>query len=279
MTIGAFVLNCCALSLAMGQVMSPLRFDVASVKLSSLPTTLPAGAVPAPSKDGGPGSGRISYRYYSLNTLIQSAFGVRSMQVVAPSWAARELYDIVASLPSDATNEQIQVMLQNLLIDRFGLLYHREDRELPVYALTVGKQGSKLKNSSTDVGLKDSRSAAEASDGFPTPNPDYAGTLSRPSTGVLRITGQKASISQLIASVTGPILEYPIVDQTGLTGQYDFKIEMEWMRRPGTTTPDGMDAPPSVFQALDKLGLRLEKKQVMFETIVVDQVNRIPTEN
>lgn len=258
------------------------RFEVAAVRPSTRPPNLPAGAVPSPILQGGPGSpspGRISYRYISWSALILKAFGIRPMQLVAPR-APLELYDIAATLPADTSKEQFQTMLQNFLTERFNLALHHETRILPVYALTVGKNGPKLKESATAAAPAPpgTRIGGPDSEGFPSLPPGYVGSTAIPSNGRLRIAGQKATLAHLIGWVEGR-LDHPIVDQTGLTGQYDFKLEIEWMQRPGAPAGDPLDAAPSVFQALEKLGLKLESKQAPFDVLVVDQIDKVPTEN
>jgi uncharacterized protein (TIGR03435 family) len=259
------------------------HFEVAAVKPSTRPPTLPAGAVPAPLSDGGPGSTnpeQIRYRYYSLRTLILIAYDIRSMQLDAPKGMTSDLFDITATLPAGTKKEQLRTMFQNLLAERFKLKLHHETRPLPVYAMTVGKNGLKLKESSTEPASPvppGTSIGGPDEEGFPRLPPGYAGAVAIPSSGRLRITGQKLTLAQLAQQVESR-LDHPIVDQTGLTGLYDFKLEIEWMARPGTST-DPSDVAPSVPQALDKLGLKLESKQLPFDVIVVDQFDKVPTEN
>jgi uncharacterized protein (TIGR03435 family) len=86
------------------------------------------------------------------------------------------------------------------------------------------------------------------------------------------------TLAQLLQTV-GDGLDRPAVDQTGLTGEYDFKVEIEWRRRPHAPPADPFDTGPTVFQALDKLGLKLERKDLPFDVLVVDDLDKVPTEN
>lgn len=136
---------------------------------------------------------------------------------------------------------QSNLMLRQLLADRFGLIFHRETKALVVYSLVVGKTGPKLKEGGTKGPY-----------------------LSRPAPG--KLVGTRASMAALTRALSGS-LGRPINDETGLKGQYDFTL---------TWTPDeivGDVSGPSLFTALqDQLGLKLESKKAPVETIVIDHI-------
>jgi len=128
---------------------APPAFEVASVK----PAPLPPSGRARPTGAAGPlsnGPGQISYPNISLHTLLTSAYGVKDYQISGPSWLDSERFEIIAKLPPGTSKEQIPVMLQRLLADRFKLKLHREEKELPIYALVIGKNGPKLKESHGD---------------------------------------------------------------------------------------------------------------------------------
>src|SRR3954469_21122340 len=114
-------------------------FEVASVKAA------------APQNDGrimvsmGGDPGRIDYTNVSLRDLVRQAYDVKDYQVVAPDWMNSARFDVQAKLPPDTPREARNVMMQNLLAERFGLKIHKENKELPVYHLVAGKNGPKLK--------------------------------------------------------------------------------------------------------------------------------------
>src|SRR5580658_7705186 len=113
-----------------------LSFEVASVKPSP---PSPDGAIRVMVR-GGPGTsdpGQITYRGRSLKDLISSAYGVKSFQVSGPGWLDTERYDIAAKIPEGTTKEQFNVMMQNLLAERFKLALRREKKEFPLYELTI----------------------------------------------------------------------------------------------------------------------------------------------
>jgi uncharacterized protein (TIGR03435 family) len=253
------------------------HFEAASVRHSPRLST-PPGMVPVPVIHGGIGSpdpGEISYQGIWLSNLIMTAYGVQAFQVQSmPSSVASERYDIVAKIPAGATKAQFNVMLQNLLKDRFSLGMHKENREIPVYALVLGPKGAKLKQSALDdppppPGAVIGQPNAE---GFPTFPPGYAGVAGRPSNGHMRLGGQRAPLSQLTPWLETPLGRH-VVDRTGLTGQYDFQLDFEWQ----TSTP--ADPAPSVFEAVDRLGLKLESTKAPFEMIVIDHLDKDPTAN
>jgi uncharacterized protein (TIGR03435 family) len=194
------------------------------------------------------------------------AYGVQGRQISgAPAWAENDKYDIVgqpdaAGLPND---RQIKSMLQKLLADRFKLAFHREKRELPVYAITVVKGGPKLTKSQGD------------------PN-------GLPGIGFARL-GVMPTINATIADVAGVlqsiVLDRPVIDQTGITGRYDFTLSWtpDDFQFPGIQRPPGAIDPnataPNLFTAIqEQLGLRLESTRAAVEVLVIDRVEK-PTDN
>ena len=121
-------------------------FEVASVKPAEPQTGMGIRVM----MRGGPGSadpGQITYSNVSLKNVLTIAYAVKGYQINGPKWLDSERFDIVAKIAKGATKEQFQLMLQNLLAERFKLTLHHETKELPMYALVVGKSGPKLKES------------------------------------------------------------------------------------------------------------------------------------
>ena len=126
-----------------------VAFDVASVK----PAAPITGGRLMVRMSGGPGSpdpGQITYTNVAMKNLLTTAYNVKGYQISGPAWLDSERYDIAAKIPKGATKEQFQLMLQNLLAERFKLTLHRESKDLPIYALVVGKNGVKMKESPKD---------------------------------------------------------------------------------------------------------------------------------
>ena len=165
--------------------------------------------------------------------------------------------DIVAKPPAGYEHRQLQPLLRNLLADRFKLAVHHESKEAPAFALVVAKGGSKL------------HEATKPRD-FLTGRPGL-------------IECARVSIAQ-VATVLARLLGSPVVDETGLTAMYEVKLE--WtpdQTSPATSADEQKEAPepgPSLFAALnDQLGLRLQTRKVPVDVVIVDHMERAPTEN
>src|SRR5262249_47349509 len=128
-----------------GQETAAQRFEVASLKPVSLDSGKPVQFI---GLQGGPGSsdpGRLVASYAPLRQFLQQAYNLRQFQVIGPAWLESERFDMTAKIPPGTTREQVRMMMQNLLLDRFKLESHRDRRDLPVYALTARKDELKLK--------------------------------------------------------------------------------------------------------------------------------------
>lgn len=287
--------------LAMAQKAS---FDVASIKPSD---PQPMGVV---MMRMGSDRGMIDYKHVNLRALVQRAFNVKDYQVAGPNWMGSEFFDVQAKLPPDTPDEKRAEMLQTLLEERFGLKFHKETKEVPIYSLVVGKNGPKLKqvepppNMNADGTLKQ----AAAGGGFAKAGPDGPPKMGRgPGPGGMMIGLEgggkahlqaKAAKMSMLVDLLSRQVDRPVIDNTGLTGFYDinldFKPDMAAMMKgmpgpmmggrgpeggPGGPAPDSVEA-PSIFTAVqDQLGLKLESKKGPVETIVVDHIAKSPIEN
>jgi uncharacterized protein (TIGR03435 family) len=228
-----------------------LTFDVASIKPSRSDQGRSSMQVSA---------GRIRMENVSLKKVILAAYGIpddREYALVGPDWLTTEHFDLQAKFPANTAMEQVRLMTQALLAERFELALHRETRQLPIYALVVAKNGPKIH---------------AAQDGQP-------GTSNGPGRlDATKITMQK--LADLLALTTGQ----QVVDATGLSGAFDFKLEwspdeMQKKRSPDET-PDIGASGPSIFSALqEQLGLKLEGRKGPVEILVVDHIEKTPTEN
>jgi uncharacterized protein (TIGR03435 family) len=259
-----------------------LEFEVASVRRVEIPNV--AAGVPYFPPTGGIGTSdptRITYRGTWLAPLIADAFGVRSDQITGLGPVSNERYDIVANIPEGATKEQFNVMLGNLLRDRFHLRFHMDSKVRPVYALRVAKNGPKLKETAAGSGPDDATTPKGGIGGFDAQGflilpPNRKGIVSFPRPGEIFTTAQDVSMAELARSIEAPAagVERPVIDETGLTGHYDFKLHMEW----GRVTDVGVA--PSIFTAIEEqLGLKLESATHSFPQLIIDSIDRDPTEN
>jgi uncharacterized protein (TIGR03435 family) len=238
-------------------------FEVASVK----PTTpLPRGAFSPPLIRGGPGStspGSATIQNVDLFTIVAMAYDVKLFQLSAPDWLHNSRFDIVAKLPAGATVAQYRLMLQALLADRFKLTLHHEQKESQVYELEVGKNGPKLKASADVPVVSENGLQPPATSLAPV---GYNGPRN------MRLKGQTLTT---LADLLSGQLGQPVIDVTGLPGNYD--IDLKWT---GLQTERGTNELPTLFEAVQQqLGLKLAPKKGSMDILVIDRVEKVPTEN
>ncbi len=203
----------------------------------------------------------------TLEDLITMAYGFHPKQIIeAPSWLQSEKFDITGrpDTPGRPSAEQIKIMMQKLLADRFQLKFHRDKKELSVYVLMVLKGGNKLSKSARDPsGL---------------PSLIFRG----PGTNLFVTNGTMEQFTNLLQN---RVLDRPVVDQTGLSEKYDFSLKWtpdqgQFPEFDGTppAAPDP-DAPPDLFTAIQQqLGLKLSSTKTSADVIIIDRVEK-PSEN
>ncbi len=240
---------------AFGQSPSPPAFEVASVK--------PVEGLRGRMVDFSSSGARVRYMAYDVVHLIMEAYNLKNYQVTfAPTVAppsggeyGAAFYDIEAKAEGDGarTRNEFRPMLLALLADRFKLKVHREMKEIPVYALVVGKDGPKFKESALD-------STESAHIGVNGLNQN--------------ITASKKTMDQLAQMIPSTFfVDRPVVDRTGLAGTYDFKMEATPEFRMTRDDPDLKNI--SVFTAIQQqLGLKLESQNGMIEVLAVDHVEK-----
>jgi uncharacterized protein (TIGR03435 family) len=209
--------------------------------------------------------GRVSMSGVTVKLLIQQAYGVRDFQIAGgPAWLGSDRYDITAKPEGAATPDQVKVMFQALLADRFKLQFHRETKELPTYALVVAKGGPKF----------------HESEGVPEDSDKPKGTrMSMNGRG--QFTLERAPVAALVNQL-GQMLGRSVIDKTELTGNYDFELtwapdEGERMMKPpaGDGAPAADTIGPSIFTALqDQLGLKLQSTKGPVEILVIERAEK-----
>jgi uncharacterized protein (TIGR03435 family) len=245
------------------QTPAPLSFEVASIKQED--TTLPnriAGGVchgsDSPPVVGIPGMtvalGRCRYVGAKVKQLLNNAYGVAPDRIVGgPGWIDSLPFSIDAKA-EDApipTRAQLMQMMRTLLEDRFKLKFHRESKEVPGFALVRGKGGIKLRESTESTPRGSSI--------------DMRGSIKG-----------SMSMSMLAGSLRG-LVGAPVTDGTGLTGRYD--VDIKWTPDVTPNPPTASDpAGPSIFTALQELGLRLDPQKTTIELFVIDSIEK-PTGN
>ncbi len=288
-----------ALSASVSFAQSPkLEFEVATVK----PYVPPAGGGIRVMMRGGPGTndpGRVSFEGLTLKNLLSTAYAVKTYQISGPGWLDTDRYDIVAKIPEGTTKEQFNVMLQNLLSERFHLALHREKKDLPLYELSLAKSGPKMKSSIEDPnapGLGPDGPLPPGKEGFPQLPPGRPNMAMMIGRGSARVVARVQPVSRL-ADMLGNQLAGPVIDKTGLTGTYDYTLEFApeagsvgllgppppaggdpGLSRSGVA--DGQSEAPNLFTAVqEQLGLKLDKKKGPLDVLVIDGAERTPAEN
>jgi uncharacterized protein (TIGR03435 family) len=237
-----------------------LVFEVASVKASK-------GEVRGASADFSEGGNRFTATNMPLGGLILMAYNITVRQLSGPGPVLSERYDVAAKAERSVSRDQMLRMLEALLVDRFKLALHRESKEVPVYALVVGRGGPKLHPSDAAKG-----------EGANPRTPSRAGG-SEPKSGHLIFKNESMSDFAWALSRVAGIGDRVVLDNTGLEGRYDFELTFER----GGTPPVGAEARepatslegPSIFETVqEQLGLKLESKKGAVEFLVVDSVDR-----
>jgi uncharacterized protein (TIGR03435 family) len=287
-------------------------FEVASVKPSAPMTD---GRIRVMMR-GGPGSpdpGQLTYTNVSLKNILQNAYNVKGYQISGPGWLDSQRFDIAAKIPKGATKEQFQKMLQNLLAERFKLVLHHETKDLPMYALVVGKNGPKLKESA-----KEDPAAAAAAASAPPPPMDGArikvdkdgkpqlppgmgkgGMMMMMSPNGLQLTANGVKLGALVEMLSNQ-MGRPVTDETKLTGDYDISLSFAPENMGGPLLgvpqppppagaeggpmhagggPESGGAPTLSVAVQEQLGLKMESKKGPVDLLVIDSMEKVPTEN
>jgi uncharacterized protein (TIGR03435 family) len=232
---------------------NPPAFEVATIKPID---PKGGGAVGFYSRPGG----RIFLGYASAKMILYYAFHIQEYQIAGgPDWIGTDKYNIEAIPPDTASSRtakqppiaatpssEQRLMLQSLLCDRFALKFHRESREGEVYLLTRSSKKLQLD---------------------PPQHPDWdaRGNIGDDGQGF----GQNISLA-FLADMLSPYLGMPVLDQTGITGRYDFHLD--------PVDPENHDYAAAIFDAMHRLGLELKKGKGPVDTLVIDHIER-PTEN
>lgn len=286
------LLMCLVLLPALLSAQTPPAFEVASIR----PSSEQIAQVSTGMRIAG---SQVRLTAMSVKEFIVIAYSVKPQQVDGPDWLGGTRFDLAATLPADATAAQVPQMMQALLAERFGMTMHREEREFPVYVLGVAKSGAKLQPSKP-----------------PVPDPNAQGeqppavnvTASGSSAGASVDLGRGSSFSfgnnrlavtkmtmRSFAEVLTRFVDRPVLDETGLSGEYDVVLEiapedyLPLMIRSGVNA--GVQLPPQALRLLDNantdplsgplrdVGLTLESRRAPLPVVVVDAISRTPTEN
>jgi uncharacterized protein (TIGR03435 family) len=231
-------------------------FDVASVKVNPNPPRVGARVISLRSSLS---HGTLTFEALTLTNLILQAYDLQRSQIVGcPNWCDSDFFDVIGKAEDpNASPDQVRLMLQSLLVDRFKLNARKEKRENPGYALVIGKGGSKLKPAKDEEVIGATVNA-------------YVRSF------------QKMPIAGLVNFLSGAVRQ-PVVDETGLKGAFNFTIDLTPENSDATLATPAAPNPASAFARLssaveDQLGLRLEPRKISVENLVIASVQK-PSEN
>ncbi len=220
-------------------------FEVASVK----PNKSGCGSTSTHTR-----SGEIVMENISLKGWMERAYNVKDYSLSGPPWLDSECFDVIAKPPAGTPQNRFNAMLQTLLVERFKLAFHHESKMLPAYALIVDKKGPKIQ-------------------------PVEAGGSTGTSSGRGRLTGSKVSMAEFAEQLSVQ-LDRPVQDLTRLQGVFDYKLLWTEDKPVAPGAPDDSATGPSLFSAMqEQLGLKLEGRKLPVQILVVDHIERVPTEN
>jgi uncharacterized protein (TIGR03435 family) len=266
-------------SYAAGQSDTRPQFDVASIRPNSSDT---------PNRFIRPGpNGDVSVNNFTLRDMIMFAWDVQPFQISGgPPWLDSLHYDVVAKPETKRKQNEIPLMLQALLADRFRLAIHRETKELPLFTLTLarkdGKLGPKL------IPHEGACTPLDPSERLPPPEPGKPQVLP---CGAMQIGARTlwavgvpmANVAPMLARILGSA----VIDKTGLAGNFDVRAEwtpdenqaLVFLQPGGPPPPPSDTAGPSIFTAMqEQLGLKLESQKGPVEILVIDRAEK-PSEN
>jgi uncharacterized protein (TIGR03435 family) len=335
-----FFIYCAALSASLfAQTPTKLSFEVASIKplppLMTLAEDLKSGKFDLQKLGTTIDGARVDIGATTLSELIIRAYNLKVYQVVGPDWMPSQLFEVHAKIPEGVSKEQIPEMLQSLLEERFKLTAHRENKEQPIYALIVSKDGHKLKEA-----IADTPTPAAAEDPAKTTGEKNSAAKGefvidsgegkvklKQNAGGMEISGGKIGQARINVTPTGVLYEFskmgmtdfatvlstyldrPVLDMTDLKGSYQVVFEMSMaevlsmaqktLPKLGISLPPGLGASGDlvgsapgtsglgasdpagggIFQAIQKLGLKLDPRKAPFETLIIDRIEKTPTED
>jgi uncharacterized protein (TIGR03435 family) len=234
------------------------QFDAASVKVNE------SGDRPFTRYD----PTRVDLRKASIKHLVRRAWQLPDYQILWPAWvdAQRGLrgYDVSVTFPPDTSRELLNLMFQDMLATRFGLVTHWETRELKAFEVRVSEQGSKLREAKN-----------------PAPPTDFPKYTTKIETGLWHFSSQLGgapsglTIAGLLEAIDAThILDRPLVDATGIEGNYDIELSAP------SDVPQNRPDPSELIKSLEKqLGLKVTLKTLSLRMLVIDRMERIPTAN
>jgi uncharacterized protein (TIGR03435 family) len=267
------------------------RFEVASVR--------PSAGVTRGERSWGDGTGRVILRNIPLKYVLMHVFELQAYQLSGPEWLGNKFFDIMAVAPDGTTREQLSLMFEALLKERFKLRFHRENAMVPAYALVLGEDGPKLRKPSPNpnvgspvdkkYGLVNRSRPGEAISG--TDTGEFGEFNLTVANGVAHHEFASMTMNALAKYLNQGQLDLPVIDMTGLTGVYRIVLDtpLDSIPSNGASVAEGDasqgvggSADPlgtSLKASLEKQGLKLVRRQAPIDKFVIDGIEKSPGEN
>ena len=200
------------------------------------------------------GHGRLDARNVTLKRCLIGAYGVGPHQIIGgPDWLSSDRYDILAKADQPIDDDaELMAMLQTLLAERFKLALHHDTKMLPAFVLEVAKTGPKLQKAEGGTAKTDTSSGNKE----------------------VTISARNIDMDHF-ANVLARQMDLPVVNATGLSGSFDIKLH--WTPDSAKQQENGSADDVSIFQ--EQLGLRLHSQKALVPVLVIDHIERVPTEN
>lgn len=240
--------------------------------------------------------GRLNFENVTLRNILTLAYNVKGFQISGPASLDDGRFDLTAKVPDGTSKEDCQKMLQDLIAERFKMTVHHEHKDLPSLALVVAKGGVKMQKYEEPKNADDAPKPAPGA-AFNPRGPMPAGAMRMMmQPGKMHLTANGIGMTQLVDMLSNQ-LGQPVVDETGLKDKYNVDLEFAPDMRamglpmlPGgtmahdTAGPGGgpgpeADSAPSLQTAIQDLGLKLESKKAPMDVVVIDHIEKTPTEN
>jgi len=287
----SFLLFAIASIAAWGQQPAGPEFEVATIR-PSVPS--PEVSVKAGVRIDG---AQVRWVSLTLKYYMATAYRVKQYQISGPDWISSDRFDISATIPAGVSTTQMPEMLQRLIEDRFQLKMHREKKDFPVYALEIAKGGLKIQANPPDPDAPKLDATTPANTNVNGSAQGVSIDFGRGSSYTFannRFEARKLTLANVVRALE-LYTDRPVVDMTGLTGTYDFTLEVtaedyqamliRAAVSAGFTLPpqalrllDGASI-PSLFDSLQKVGLKLDARKAPLDVIVVDDARKTPTDN
>jgi uncharacterized protein (TIGR03435 family) len=240
---------------------------------------------------------QVRCAFLTLKDYVGIAYRVKLYQISAPDWVGSDRWDIAATIPAGVPTAQIPEMMQSLLEERFQLKIHREKKDFPVYVLEVAKGGLKMQESGADPDAANADAKAPVNITGSGTSQGVSVNLSRGSSYTFsnnKFEAKRLTMPALAGSLER-FMDRPIVDMTDLKGSYDFALDVtqEDYRAmmihaavaAGVTLPpeamrllDGASL-ASLYDAAQKVGLKLDARKAPLDLLVIDEARKTPTAN